>query len=51
MERLRKDFAERCKCDLLREEIQRLRSMTGRKFQTVYELLLTESEVNNLAGN
>lgn len=30
IERLRKDFVERCKCDLLREEIQRLRNMSGR---------------------
>ena len=45
IERLRKDFAERCKCDLLREEIQRLRNMSGRKFHTVYELLLTKCEV------
>ena len=48
IERLRKDFAERCKCDLLREEIQRLRSMTGRKFNTVYQSLLTKCEVNKL---
>ena len=51
IERLCKDFAERCKCDLLREEIQRLRSITGRKFHTVYELLLTERVINNMAGN
>ena len=46
IERLRKDFAESCKCDLLREEIQRLRNMSGRKFHTAYELLL----VNKLAA-
>ena len=50
IERLRKDFAESCKCDLLREEIQRLRNMSGRKFHTVYELLLTKCEVNKLAA-
>ena len=47
MERLRKDFAERCKCDLLREEIQRLRSLTGRKSHTVYELLLKTGSLDN----
>lgn len=33
--RVCKDFEERCKCEALREEIERLRSMSGRKYDSI----------------